>query len=167
MPCPYYLTTACAASSFSTQGTLDKGGQFTWNDVERLVDAGMWIGAHNNHHVPACEFDELAFASEVEACRRFLSRLDMPLIWAYPGGHIGSFDRRHERILIDHGFSFRFSTLEGPCRPADTASVQNRYVIRRGVTTRYFRAALAGGLQFVRYCKRFKAMAGAVLGERE
>ena len=81
----------------------------------------------------------------------------MPLTWAYPGGQPGSYRDWQDRVLRQHGFELRFSTLEGAFRPDRPDAVQCRYVIRHGSSARYFRSALDGGLQLVSWLKRANA----------
>lgn len=147
-------------------GEIGRPGAISHRDVEVLLSAGMWIGAHNTVHTLAAAYTARAFAKEVAECKRFLLGLGMPLTWAYPGGHPGSFYKAHEEVLLDHGFSLRFSTLEGPCRFDDPDRAQGRYVIRRNCSPRYFRTALDGGLQLVRYCKQFRFVVGRILPMR-
>lgn len=144
---------------FVTPGEIGAAGRLGARDVDALLAAGMHVGAHGYEHVAAAETPRGAFARAARDCAAFLTSLGMPLRWAYPYGHLGSFGAEHERILRDHGFALRFSTLEGRCDPADAGRAQGRYVIRRDSTPRYVRAAAGGGLQLVRLAKRLRALA--------
>ena len=143
---------------FLNPAELDRPGALGRRDVGALLAAGMEVGAHSATHRVASAMREGEFAREVAACATFLGELGMPLTWAYPGGHIGSYGAAHERILREHGFAVRFSTLEGPCRPADATRAHGRYVIRRDSTPRYVRAAIDGGLQVMALAKRARAL---------
>ncbi len=132
-------------------------GRLTSQGAEALVDGGMFVGAHGNHHVPAAALAPAEFTREVQACRRFLETLGMPLTWAYPGGYLGSYRREHEEILVDQGFTVRFTTLEGSCQPRGSGPC-SRYVLRRHSSPHYFKAALGGGLQLVRLGKQARAL---------
>jgi len=154
---PVLTDARATAVFFLSPGDLGKAGQLSAAEVGLLVRKGMAIGAHGYHHVPAVSLDARTFAAEVAHCATFLRSYEMPLTWAYPGGHIGSFRPLHERILEDQGFKVRFSTLEGLFRKA-ALGVQCRYVIRRESSDRYVRAALRGGLQLVTIAKRLAAL---------
>lgn len=145
------------ATFFLNPAELDQPGLLTTSDAEELLSAGMWVGAHNNDRTVASLFDSEEFSHQVTLCREYLRSLGMPLSWAYPGGFIGSFRESHEDILKEQGFDIRFSTLEMPCEVTDAARVQGRYVIRQHCSDRYFRSALAGGLQMLRVYKEVKA----------
>jgi len=154
---PILRAVGITGTFYLSPGDLGAPGRLSHQDVRALLAAGMLVGAHGNHHVPAVQIRPTEFVYEVAACRAFLLALGMPLTWAYPGGYIGSFRDYHERILLDHGFTVRFTTLEGVCRPSPRRA-QSRYVIRRLSSVRYVRAALRGGLQFVRLGKRVRAL---------
>jgi peptidoglycan/xylan/chitin deacetylase (PgdA/CDA1 family) len=145
------------ATFFLNPAEIDRPGLLTSSDVEGLLSAGMWIGAHNNDRTVASLYEPEDFEREVVLCREYLESIDMPLCWAYPGGYIGSFDNAHDEILKEQGFGLRFSTLEKPCDPLDLGHVQGRYVIRRDCSDRYFNAVLAGGLQMLRVYKEILA----------
>jgi len=142
---------------FLNPAELGQPGQLSPDDVDELLAAGMWVGAHNNDRTVASLYSPDDFEAEVVSCREYLESLGMPLIWAYPGGYIGSFQETHDDILRQHGFNLRFSTLEEPCDLQDSNRVQGRYVIRRNCSDRYFRSALAGGLQMLRIYKKTMA----------
>jgi len=126
-----------------------------------LIDAGMFIGAHGFRHTLVHTIDPADFVQDVRRCAAFLHSLDMPLTWAFPGGHIGSFTSIHDQILQDHGFDVRFSTLEGIYHSGIRARVHGRYVIRRDSSDTYVEAAVSGGLQLLRVAKRIRVMAAA------
>lgn len=138
---------------------IGKEGQLAWIDVEKLVGAGMEIGAHNATHRVAASFSVPQFKAAVLRCREFLEAFNMPLTWAYPGGNVGSYQRYHERILIDEGFSVRFSSVEGVCRPTRLDRPQRRYVMRNTISARYFVCALSGGLQAIALMKWLRGIA--------
>lgn len=142
---------------FLTPDEIGAAGRLGPRGVDALLAAGMHVGAHGYAHVAAVELPPDAFERAARDCAAFLTALGMPLRWAYPYGHLGSFGAVHERILRDHGFALRFSTLEGRCDPADDGRPQGRYVIRRDSTRRYVRAAAGGGLQLVGLAKRLRA----------
>jgi peptidoglycan/xylan/chitin deacetylase (PgdA/CDA1 family) len=154
---PILRAAGITATFYLTPGELGAAGRLSHQGVRALLGAGMFVGAHGNHHIPAVRIGPAEFQREVLACRGFLQGLGMPLTWAYPGGYIGSFRDYHERILLDYGFAIRFTTLEGVYRPS-SQHAQSRYVIRRCSSGRYVRAALRGGLQFVRFGKRVRAL---------
>jgi len=154
---PILRAVGVTATFYLSPADLGAASQLSHRDVGALLRAGMFVGAHGNHHIPAVEIGPAEFRREVEVCRAFLLGLGMPLTWAYPGGYVGSFRAYHERILLDHGFAIRFSTLEGVCRPSPLR-VQPRYVIRQRSSARYVRAALRGGLQLVSLGKRLRAV---------
>lgn len=153
---PALREAGATATFFLNPAELGSPGRLDRRDVDRLVGAGMAVGAHNNRHVVAAFQDPDEFAREVAACRAFLEELGMPLAWAYPGGHPGSFGPAHEAVLREHGFASRFTTLERPVEPGADRP-QGRYVVRRDSSVRYVRAALAGGLGLVRAAKRIRA----------
>jgi len=155
---PILRAVGMKATFYLSPAELGSTGQLSHSGVRALLGAGMFVGAHGNRHVPAIKLGPAEFRREVEACRAFLRGLGMPLTWAYPGGYIGSFRDYHEHILLDHGFTIRFATLEGVCRPAPLR-VQPRYVIRQQSSARYVRAALRGGLQLVNLGKRVRSLA--------
>lgn len=157
---PILRAVKVTATFYLSPADLGAPGRLSRNDVRVLLGAGMFVGAHGNHHIPAVELGPAEFLREVEACRAFLQGLGMPLTWAYPGGYIGSYRGYHEQILLDRGFTVRFATLEGLCRPSPLR-VQPRYVIRQHSSARYVRAALGGGLQVVSLVKRVRALAGS------
>jgi peptidoglycan/xylan/chitin deacetylase (PgdA/CDA1 family) len=156
---PVLSAAQVSAAFFLNPGELGAEDRLTRRDVDTLLSAGMMIGAHGFRHVPAVDIAPDRFAADASACASFLESLGMPLTWAYPGGHIGSFTSVHERILADHGFRIRFSTLDGLCRPDHLDRVQGRYVIRRDSSIRYVRSALSGGLGAITALKKLKAMA--------
>ena len=143
---------------FLNPADLGQSGQLSPIQVDELLAAGMWIGAHNNQHKVVSSYAPEDFESEVALCREYLDSFGMPLSWAYPGGYIGSFRKIHDDILRQQGFNLRFSSLEEPCDPDDSDRVQGRYVIRQNCSDRYFRSALEGGLQMIRIYKKTKAM---------
>jgi peptidoglycan/xylan/chitin deacetylase (PgdA/CDA1 family) len=145
------------ATFFLNPAELDQPGLLTFDDVESLLSAGMWIGAHSDNLRVVSLFASDEFERKVAKYREFLESLGMPLTWAYPGGYIGSFDSKHDEILTRCGFNLRFSTLEKPAENRNPRSVQGRYVIRKNCTNRYFRSALAGGLQLLRWYKVARA----------
>jgi peptidoglycan/xylan/chitin deacetylase (PgdA/CDA1 family) len=155
---PMLRAAGVTATFYLSPADLGTPGRLSRQDVRALLSAGMFVGAHGNHHTPAVQLGPLDFLHEVEACRTYLQALGMPLTWAYPGGYIGSFRDYHERILLDQGFTTRFGTLEGVCRPSPRR-VQPRYVIRRHSSMRYLQAGLHGGLQLVTLMKHIQAMA--------
>ena len=122
-----------------------------------MLSAGMWVGAHSDNLNVVSLYAPDDFKRQVSLCRGFLDSLGMPLTWAYPGGYIGSFHTAHDDILKQHGFSLRFSTLEMPRNSQGSNYVQGRYVVRKNTSDRYFRSALAGGLQLLRFYKKTKA----------
>ncbi|HOC42276.1 MAG TPA: polysaccharide deacetylase family protein [Thermoanaerobaculales bacterium] len=154
---PVLAESGVTATFFLNPAELGRPGQLSRHDVDTLVAAGMWIGAHSNQRIVASLYSADEFRAEVASCREFLNSLGMPLAWAYPGGFIGSFTKTHDDILRQQGFSLRFSTLDEPCDPQDPDRVQGRYVIRQNCNDRYFRSALAGGLQLLRIYKRVLA----------
>ena len=145
------------ATFFLNPAELDEPGLLTSSDVESLLSGGMWVGAHSDNLRVVSRFASDEFERKVSKHREFLESLGMPLTWAYPGGHIGSFDTKHDEILTQYGFDLRFSTLEMPCDDQNPHRVQGRYVIRKNCTRRYFRSALAGGLQLLRWYKVARA----------
>lgn len=155
---PVLRAVGITATFYLSPADLGAAGRLSHHDVQALLRAGMFVGAHGNHHIPAVRISPAVFRREVEACRTFLQGLGMPLTWAYPGGYIGSFRDYHEQILLDHGFTVRFTTLEGVCRPSPLR-VQSRYVVRQHSSARYVRAALHGGLQLVSFAKRIRGLA--------
>ena len=155
---PILRAVGVTATFYLSPAHLGAAGRLSHRDVRALLSAGMFVGAHGNRHIPAVRIGPAEFRRDVEVCRAFLLGLGMPLTWAYPGGYVGSFRTYHERILLDHGFAIRFSTLEGVCRPSPPR-VQPRYVIRQHSSVRYVRAALRGGLQLVSLVKRFRPLA--------
>ena len=155
---PVLLEFGASAIFFLSPGDLGATGQLSHDGVDALLAAGMFVGAHGNHHVTASTRRPAEFAADVRSCARFLTALGMPLTWSYPGGYLGSFGDDHERILRDHGFDLRFSTMEGVCVLTDPRHPQARYVIRRDNTLGYARAAMRGGLQLVGLCKRLRAV---------
>lgn len=154
---PILRAVGVTATFYLSPADLGAAGRLSHHDVQALLSAGMFVGAHGNRHIPAVEIGPAEFSGDVKACRVFLEGLGMPLTWAYPGGYIGSFREYHEHILLDQGFTIRFGTLEGVCRPSPLR-VQPRYVIRHHSSARYVRAALRGGLQFVSLVKRLRAL---------
>ena len=154
---PVLVEFGVTATFFLDPGDLDQTGMLTSNEIDSLLAAGMWVGAHSDdlNVVSTVAPDE--FERQVVPCREFLESLGMPLTWAYPGGYIGSFQNAHDDILRKQGFSLRFSTLDMPCDPQDMDRVQGRYVIRKNCSDRYYRSALAGGLQLLRIYKKAKA----------
>jgi peptidoglycan/xylan/chitin deacetylase (PgdA/CDA1 family) len=156
---PILRAVGVTATFYLSPADLGAAGRLSHHHVGALLRAGMFVGAHGNRHVPAVRIGPAEFRREVEVCRAFLQGLGMPLTWAYPGGYIKSFRDYHEHILLDQGFTIRFGTLEGVCRPS-ALRVQPRYVIRRHSSLRYVRAALRGGLQLVSLAKRAGALAG-------
>jgi peptidoglycan/xylan/chitin deacetylase (PgdA/CDA1 family) len=143
---------------FLNPGELGQPEQLSHREVDALLEAGMWVGAHSNQRIPACLYDtSQEFEEEVTSSREYLESLGMPLIWAYPGGFIGSYEKMHDDILRRQGFDLRFSTVEGPCDPRDSGRVQGRYVIRRNCNDRYFRSAIEGGLQVLSLYKTIRA----------
>ena len=156
---PILRSYGVTATFYLSPADLGVEGQLSHHDVRALLNAGMLVGVHGHRHVPAANIGPHEFDRDVKACRTFLKALGMPLTWAYPGGYIGSFHDYHEQILLDHGFTIRFATLEGVYRHSPER-VQPRYVIRRQNSTRYVRAALRGGLQLVSIMKRLEALAG-------
>lgn len=155
---PILRALGMTATFYLSPAELGAVGRLSRHHLRTLLSSGMYIGAHGNRHIPAARIGAEEFCRDVEACRAFLWALGMPLTWAYPGGYVGSFQGYHEHILLDHGFTIRFSTLEGVCRPSPQR-VQPRYVVRQQSSRRYLRAALRGGLQFVSLAKRLRALA--------
>ena len=154
---PILRAAGLTATFYLSPADLGATGRLSHHDVQALLGAGMFVGAHGNRHIPAVEIGPAEFLRDVKACRAFLEGMGMPLTWAYPGGYIGSFREYHEHILLDQGFTVRFGTLEGVCRPSPLR-VQPRYVIRQHSSARYVRAALSSGLQFVSLAKRLRAL---------
>ena len=154
---PLLIDFGMRATFFLNPGELGQPGQLSARDVDALLKAGMWIGGHSNERIVASLYAPADFEAEVASCRNFLVSLGMPLMWAYPGGYIGSFKESHDHILRENGFQLRFSTLEGPCDPRDPSRVQGRYVLRRNCSDRYFLSALAGGLEMLRVYKKARA----------
>lgn len=150
---PILRAAGVTATFYLSPAEFGAPGSISHRDVQTLLRAGMFVGAHGNRHMAVAPIGAREFVVETGICRAFLEGLGMPLTWAYPGGHIGSFRDYHEQILRDQGFSIRFSTLEGMCRPA-SLQVQPRYVIRRFSSLRSVRAAVRGGLQLVSLGKR-------------
>lgn len=148
-----------SAIFFLSPGDLGAAGQLSHGGVDALLAAGMFVGAHGNQHATASTRRPAEFAMDVRTCATFLKALGMPLTWSYPGGYLRSFDDVHERILLDHGFDLRFSTMEGVSVFTDHRHPQPRYVIRRDSTLGYVRAAMQGGLQLVSLLKRLRAVA--------
>ena len=142
---------------FLNPAELDQPGLLTSSQVDTLLSAGMWVGAHSDDLNVASLYSPDDFERQVSLCHGFLDSLGMPLAWAYPGGYIGSFDTVHDDILKQHEFSLRFSTLEMPRNSQGSNHVQGRYVVRKNTSDRYFRSALAGGLQLLRFYKKTKA----------
>jgi peptidoglycan/xylan/chitin deacetylase (PgdA/CDA1 family) len=155
---PVLRSAGATATFYLCPGDLGAAGQLRVDHVRTLLGAGMTVGAHGKHHRLVVKMGPAEFTREVAVCRDFLQSFGMPLTWAYPGGHIGSYRQHHEQILRDYGFATRFVTLEGVCRPSPRR-VQPRYVIRRQSSIRYLRAAVGGGLQLVALAKRLRAIA--------
>jgi peptidoglycan/xylan/chitin deacetylase (PgdA/CDA1 family) len=151
---PVLVEFGATATFFLNPAELGQPGLLSRRDVDTLLSAGMWIGAHSNQRTVASLYSADDFGAEVASCREFLDSLGMPLAWAYPGGFIGSFPQTHDDILRQQGFNLRFSTLDEPCDPRHSNRVQGRYVIRQNCSDRYFRSALAGGLQMLRIYKK-------------
>lgn len=114
-------------------------------DVRTLVDAGMTIGAHNATHTIAASMGPDDFSVAVNACTEFLSRYDMQMLWAYPGGYLGSFTEDQDDLLRQRGF-IRFTTLEGSLAPSNIDRPQSRYVLRINSSLQYVQAILDGRL---------------------
>ncbi len=149
------------ATFFVNPGELGAPGALDRAGVDRLLGQGMTVGAHYDRHVLAAGESLEAFAHGVDRCAAFLESIGMPLTWAYPGGHRGSFRAHHERILRQRGFQVRFSTLEGRIHADRLDRPQGRYVMRRDTTDRYLAAALRGGLGLIRLAKRARGLTGA------
>ena len=149
---------AASAIFFLSPGDLGAAGELSRSEVDALLAAGMFVGAHGNQHATAGTRRPTEFATDVRTCAAFLKSLGMPLTWSYPGGYVRSFDDVHERILLDHGFDLRFSTMEGVSVFTDRRNAQPRYVIRRDSSLGYVRAAMRGGLQLVSLFKRLRAV---------
>lgn len=154
---PMLVEAGATATFFLNPAELGQPGQLSRSDVDMLLSAGMWVGAHSNQRIVASLYSADDFEAEVVSCREYLDSLGMPLVWAYPGGFIGSFTKTHDDILRQQGFDLRFSTLDEPCDPRDPNRVQGRYVIRQNCNDRYFRSALAGGLQLLPIYKKIVA----------
>jgi peptidoglycan/xylan/chitin deacetylase (PgdA/CDA1 family) len=155
---PALLDAGVRATFFVNPGELGAPGGLHHADVWELVSRGMAVGAHNDRHrAPATQpLDE--FARDVDRCRAFLECLEMPLTWAYPDDRPGSFGPEHEWVLMDRGFSVRFTTLGERIRPDRLDRPQGRYVIRRDTTDARLRSALRGGLGIVRIFQQARSL---------
>lgn len=153
---PVLRGAAMTASFFVCPGDLGADGQLSHRDVNALLAAGMHVGAHGFRHRRVRNIEGEAFASDVRRCADFLRALGVPLTWAYPGGHIGSFHPLHERILADQGFAIRLTTHESVVPLGADAGRWGRYVIRNSSSARYVRAAAQGRLQCLGIAKRLR-----------
>lgn len=141
------------ATFFLNPAELNDDNQMWDADVETLKAAGMIIGAHNAYHRVASKMDYENFAKSVTICKNFLEGHNMDLFWAYPGGFLGSYTPRQDRLLREEGF-VRFTTLEGRCLPKKLQRPQSRYVLRINSTGSYFQAILDGRMRILAKFKK-------------
>ncbi|MEL6673589.1 MAG: polysaccharide deacetylase family protein [Bacteroidota bacterium] len=153
---PVLVENEVSATFFLNPLELGENGLMGQDGVEALLAGGQLIGAHNARHEVVAELSLEKFLKYVEICRDFLLSLDQPLIWAYPGGFLGSYTPAHDKILRELGFQIRFSTLEGPCTPATLPEVQRRYVLRINSSQSYVKAAINGRMRELALFKKSK-----------
>lgn len=94
------------------------------DEVRRLRDAGMVIGAHSRDHRPLAQLDAAAQRAEIDDSFSWLEEVagsSEPRIWCHPYGGPTSFTSETEQILASAGVRWAFAATGGPIEPADVA----------------------------------------------
>ena len=93
----------------------------TWEDLRALSDAGIEIGAHTHNHVTlGYEIEETAereIRTSVELIRHYLGKQNK--YFAYPGGFIGSFNKKTRKLLAQNNIELGFTYVRGEINPND------------------------------------------------
>ena len=83
----------------------------SWEELERLAEAGVAIGSHTRRHALLPDLDRAALVDELEGSRRDLeARLPSVPLLAYPHGRS---DPASRRVAADAGYRAAFTTDPG------------------------------------------------------
>lgn len=128
-------------------------------EVQRLVDAGMHVGAHSlTHPIPSQQPAEV-FRSEMVASRELLGKALGRPIWAfaYPFGDPDSVSQREYDMAEQSGFECAFLNVGGPLRSNAQPHALPRIHISRDMNLGEFEAHVSGFHEELRERLRGKA----------
>jgi peptidoglycan/xylan/chitin deacetylase (PgdA/CDA1 family) len=94
----------------------------TTNQLQRLYNSGVGIGAHTVNHPILAALDDDAAKCEIRSSKERLEQLlGEPLVlFAYPNGKPGvDYLQKHVQMVSDAGFRFAVSTREAVARKSD------------------------------------------------
>jgi peptidoglycan/xylan/chitin deacetylase (PgdA/CDA1 family) len=91
------------------------GALMTWDEVKRLQEAGVEIGAHTLTHVRLSEVEEKGQRREIGGCaRRIRKRLgEYPVSFAYPYGSVLDYNELSKLLLEEFGFQYAVTNRYG------------------------------------------------------
>lgn len=95
------------------------GPWMSWDDARTLERLGHRVGGHSVSHPILARLAGDAQREEVRGClERLRAELTHPVdSFAYPSGHLGSFDAGTAELLREHGVRYAFSFRGGWQRP--------------------------------------------------
>ena len=95
-----------------------QGEMLDWQDIRRLQEGGVQIGAHTRHHVILSRADAQTAHHEILGSQADIAAAThrMPAHFAYPNGSATDFSERDVRMVREAGFSTAVTTIEGTNR---------------------------------------------------
>jgi peptidoglycan/xylan/chitin deacetylase (PgdA/CDA1 family) len=123
-----------------------RAAQLTWEQVVRMAQGPIRLGAHTHSHYQLSQLDDAQIASEVGTSIELVERHTgvRPRTFAYPNGKMGDYDGRAAPILRSLGIRCALTSRHGFARPG-----QDPYQLSRLYTTEDFLPLFAtrvGGL---------------------
>lgn len=96
----------------------------TTDQLLKLHESGVVIGAHTVNHPILAKLDDAAAELEIRSSKERLEKLlgEELLLFAYPNGKPGAdYLQKHVQMVTNAGFRFALSTREGVARQSDSA----------------------------------------------
>lgn len=147
VPAVAFVSTALVGSDVIAP---DGGGEryMTWDEVERIREAGVAVGSHASTHrsmgrLPIEEARE-EIARSYTTLRQRLGD-DAPS-FAYPYGTVGHFSDETDRAVAGAGFSLAFTSLHGAIRPGRKGIGLPRVKVESGEGLRMFKLLCRGAM---------------------
>ncbi|MET0893893.1 MAG: polysaccharide deacetylase family protein [Pseudoxanthomonas sp.] len=108
----------CIVGQLQPRPGVPEGEMLDWEDVSRLQENGVQIGAHTRHHVILQRADEQTARAEIQDSLGDIAAAThrTPAHFAYPNGSAADFGENHVRMVKEAGFRTAVTTIEGTNR---------------------------------------------------
>jgi peptidoglycan/xylan/chitin deacetylase (PgdA/CDA1 family) len=122
-----------------------------WSDLERLVDAGVTVGAHTHGHAPLTSLSSGAVEDELDRClTEIRARLGTTPSWlAYPYGAVSAQVARLASNRFQAALTTRFAPLGGHEPWMWIPRIDMHYLRRPGAISRWGTASFGLWMQWV------------------